>query len=42
MFERNVWSWSNYDRSSYGTSNYRSGGGGFSRDNNCGGCSGGW
>ena len=41
MFERNVWSWANYDSSSYGNSNSR-GGGGFSRDTGAGGCSGGW
>ena len=40
MFERNVWSWRNYDNSSYNNSNNRSGG--FSRDRGAGGCSGGW
>ena len=41
MFEKNVWSWSNYNSSSYGRDSNR-GGGGFSRDINSGGCSGGW
>lgn len=41
MFERNVWSWANYDNSNYGRNNGGNSGG-FSRDTGAGGCSGGW